>query len=418
MRRWPFLLAAIDVMCVQAQDNPAELLARIRERMRESLERQPSYTCLQTVERQRRKSAAAPFETHDTLKLEVGLADGREIFSWRGARRFEERELADMVGSGTIGNGNFALHARNVFLSGGPKFTYPGVDEMDGRPAHRFDFDVPLESSSFRIRVPPNAERVAFYGSFWADVATLDVIRLEVHVDEMPDKLGLARASDIMEYARTRIGDSEHLLPKGSELTMVSLTGDENRNRTQFAACRQYVGESTLSFDAEPSTAPKTPKTLELPSRVAAEVMLDTEIDPERASIGDPIRAVLTRPMKDVERLLAPKGAVLTGRLVRIDKEALPFPHYVVGLEFHTLELEGVQADFSATMEEAGPARGLIVMTRRMDPVFTKRRSARMDILVREQPRGQGVLHWRASETPIRRGLRMRWVTTPEAKTR
>ena len=33
-----------------------------------------------------------------------------------------------------------------------------------------------------------------------------------------------------------------------------------------------------------------------------------------------------------------------------------------------------------------------------------------MDILVREIPRGQGVLQWDAKQGRIRKGLRMRWL--------
>ena len=33
-----------------------------------------------------------------------------------------------------------------------------------------------------------------------------------------------------------------------------------------------------------------------------------------------------------------------------------------------------------------------------------------MDILVREAPRGQGVLHWEAKRPRIRKGFRMRWL--------
>jgi hypothetical protein len=61
-------------------------------------------------------------------------------------------------------------------------------------------------------------------------------------------------------------------------------------------------------------------------------------------------------------------------------------------------------------MTEAGPAPGLIRQAKRLNPTFTRQRKAKMDILVREVPRGQGVLHWDAKQSRIRKALRMRWL--------
>src|SRR5579871_381310 len=52
------------------------LLAKIRQHMSESLQRQPNYTCVETVERSNRTGAARKFQLGDTLRLEVALVDG------------------------------------------------------------------------------------------------------------------------------------------------------------------------------------------------------------------------------------------------------------------------------------------------------------------------------------------------------
>jgi hypothetical protein len=98
------------------------------------------------------------------------------------------------------------------------------------------------------------------------------------------------------------------------------------------------------------------------------------------------------------------------GNIVRLDKQKQPFDRYEVALEFHTLESSPIRYELSATMVEAGPASGLIKQAKRLNPTFTRERKARMDILVREIPRGQGVLQWDAKQGRIRKGLRMRWL--------
>jgi hypothetical protein len=277
----------------------------------------------------------------------------------------------------------------------------------------RYDYEVPWDNSSYRIRNPPHEEVVPFRGSFLVDAETLDLLRLDVHSDEIPPELGLDRVSTTLEYVRAKIGALECHLPRSSELTMVGLDGAESRNRTRLGDCRQYVAESKLSFETPPPDAPAPVDSLEPPDppgRMTMDLSLDSDLVLATAVVGDPVRAVLVRPLKDGDRILAPAGSVAVGNVVRLEKQGQPFDHYEIALEFHTLETSPRRYEYSATMADAGPATGLIRQARRLNPTFTRQRKARMDILVREVPRGQGVLHWEAKHGRIRKGFRMRWL--------
>ena len=99
-------------------------LARIRYHMSQNLTQIPNYTCTQTIERSTRRAKGRKFQLIDTLRLEVALVNGNEMFAWPGSGRFEDKKIADLVGrGGAIGNGAFAGHARAVFLSGAPRFS-------------------------------------------------------------------------------------------------------------------------------------------------------------------------------------------------------------------------------------------------------------------------------------------------------
>ena len=69
----------------------------------------------------------------------------------------------------------------------------------------------------------------------------------------------------------------------------------------------------------------------------------------------------------------------------------------------------------NATMIEAGPEDGLIRQAKRLDPTFTRRRTNRMNILVREVQRGQGILHWDARRGALPEGLKMKWRVQADA---
>src|SRR5947209_8998393 len=117
--RW--LLFCLVLQESQAQqDLPPDLLllAKIKIKMAENLDRLPNYTCQQTIERSRRRAPARKFELLDTVRLEVALVEGKELFGRPGTNRIVESEISQLVG-GTIGNGDFGLLARSIFLSSG-----------------------------------------------------------------------------------------------------------------------------------------------------------------------------------------------------------------------------------------------------------------------------------------------------------
>lgn len=255
------VLLYLAIRACLAQDLPPEVLlvAKIKVKMAENLDRLPNYTCQQTIERSRRRMPARKFELLDTVRLEVALVEGKELFGKPGANRIVESEITQLVG-GTIGNGDFGLLARSIFLSSGGSFTYVGDTLLDGRKTIRYDYRVPLLSSGYHVRVPPKEAVVAYHGSFWVDPDSLDLIRLDLTVDDIPLYLGLASATKTLEYRRAIIGGKDFLLPFDAELRMTDLNGTENRNRTRFHGCRQYVGESVLSFADPPPDAPAAAK--------------------------------------------------------------------------------------------------------------------------------------------------------------
>jgi hypothetical protein len=410
-------VAAATTLCAQ----PTDLLPRFQASVKETLRRLPDYNCIETIARFRRSPPGPDFQPLDTLRLQVGLIDGRERYTWPDAARFDDRELRDLVGRGVIGTGNFAAHVQHVFLSPATRFNGPTAVGLHNRAAARFDYDVPVEYSRYKLRVAPEEAEVGVHGSFWIDLQTLDLLRLEVQADEIPPELGMSSVSEVMDYARLPIHDSNFLLPTSSQLTMVALDGEEHRNEITFTECHQFRADSNINFDAAdavpPSPVSRHPAApVAFPSSVLVELTLDSDIDPEKATLGDPIRARVARPVRDGAEIIAPEGSMVRGRLIRLERAAQPFEHYVVGLEFHTLEAADNRFDFFATMQDAGPAPGLLRQAKGIDPVFTRRRTGRFDILVREKPRGEGILHWDAKHPQIRRGLKMRWLTVAPDK--
>jgi hypothetical protein len=353
-RSWPCCLALAAAVTGAFADLPPELLllSRFKQQVRQDLERAPNYTCLETMARYKRATAHASFAPADTVRLEVSYADGKELFAWPGSKRFEDRALKALVPTGMSGTGTFVLQARNLFVSENATFEYRGEETLDGRRAIRYDYHLPSFGGSFTIRTLDAEADVASKGSFFFDPASLDLIRLDIHGDEIPLSLHLEAVTISTTYARVPIGGSQALLPKKSELTMTHFAGDANRNVTEFSECHEYGSESVIRFDApaEPLPEPAKPaiREVSLPSSLTIQMALESAIDSKSASVGDAVRARVLREVRIGPDLVLPKGAALNGRIVRMQHS--PPAGFAVGIDFAEAEWDNVHAKVAGSL--------------------------------------------------------------------
>jgi len=381
----------------------SQLLARIRIHMADVLEHQPDYTCLETVERAYRATGARRTTLDDTIRLEVALVDGKEMFAWPGSKKFEETDLRKLIPNGTFGNGNFALHARSVFLGRVATFEYRGQELYTGAPGplERYDFHVPRLVSGYTIRMEERSGIAGYHGSFWADKQTLDVRRLEVIAEEIPPELGIQAASDRVDYARLRIGTGDFLLPVESELKMADKFNIESQNRVHFTNCRQYSGESTLKFDdpdaAAPAAAPQRAELAEtdLPAGLEFSLVLDQDLDVDRAAIGDAVPLILRTDLRRKNEVLASKGASAAARITRLERRD---GFTILGVTVTALESASARFRVTAKMDDAigvqffAPPRNVRVQTGPAQP-------------------GEGLIVLRSGHVHLIRGILMYWRT-------
>jgi hypothetical protein len=102
-----------------ADDDPAEVLIRLRDQVLAHAERIPNHTCVESVRRDRYEAVTGPparscdtllarrrlpafssslrLDTTDRLRLDVLLAPDRELYSWAGAKEFAAGEFDELV---------------------------------------------------------------------------------------------------------------------------------------------------------------------------------------------------------------------------------------------------------------------------------------------------------------------------------
>jgi len=411
-----FFLALLP--CPAQTELPREvlLLSRIRQRMSEVLDQLPNCTCLETITRFRKETASGPFRRIDRLRLEVALIGKKELFSWPGSGRFEDKSITEMIDRGTIGSGDFANFARAVFLSHAATINHAGEDLRHRRRALRYNYQMPLFQSGYRVRVDDRAAVVAYHGSFWVDAETLDLLRLQVLADQIPLELGLAEVVTELEYRKIPLGAGLFLLPATAESVMAFSSGRASRNRIEFTDCRQFAAESSISFEqpaASRAGSNRPQQLITLPAGIEVQVRLETPIDSEKSAIGDLIAARVDREVKSEGRLLLTKGALLEGRIRQLESFTSPAPYFEVGLILTGLRLEKWQAPFFADLEEVGPLPALFGDPTRPQDSGSSRKLAAPTIRARYLPQAPGIgfFYIAGSRCQLPKGLRMVWRT-------
>ena len=111
---------------------------------------------------------------------------------------------------------------------------------------------MPQENSHLLVKHGSAQGLLAYHGSFWADLETLELVRLEIKVDQIPSYIGVRFVAEKMRYTMMRIRDSEFLLPRHSEMDASDSAGNYSLDTFNLEQCHEFKGDSVVTF-ATPS---------------------------------------------------------------------------------------------------------------------------------------------------------------------
>ncbi len=362
-----------------ADHDPSAVLNRVIAKVLEAGRRMPNYTCVETVTRvfyrptaetfaracsaimQQRQHPTLNMVLHpysmDRLRLDVTMAERGEIFSWAGASKFDDAGIDHLVGEGPIGTGAFGAFLMVVFREDQNRFSFVRDISSNGRKLMEYSYHVPLSGSHYKIKAGDQWVFTAFRGIFQVDPETDDVVQLVVETEELPLATGSCMSISTMDYAPVQIGQSQFLLPTQMKQRWVDPTGNEVENTTTFQTCREYKGESTLTFlpegDAVPAADQKTvaATTTPIPAGLRFSMVLSPPIDTNTAAAGDLFTGTLAEPLKGAKsKVLAAKGSLVEGRIVRLETLQRP-PQVFLVLRPRSVEIKGVKTPLAAALD-------------------------------------------------------------------
>ena len=324
------------------------LLARAQHRLEADLKRLPAFACMETIERFVRSKPKDRWKASDIVRVEVAQIGDKELFSWPGEDQFQEKGLGDIVGIGLTASGDFANYARSIALNTSVRWKFHGMEELRGRKAARYDFEVPVFLADFHISHEGNTGSAGERGSYWIDSETQDLLRIAFQAIDLPPNVALLDAWTQVDYGRVRIGGQDLLLPQHTATGVLTFGGTAKRNETEFSHCRQFSAQSKLILDPEQSDAAGTAavqRNVIIPPGTDVVLVLEQEVS-STAPIGQELNAHLA----DAIGTLVPKGARVTGRIRRMDKVG-DRTAWAFGLEFTRIEWPGGKASFFGELQ-------------------------------------------------------------------
>jgi hypothetical protein len=185
MRLASALIFMAAVLLAQPGANPEDLYKRVRPRVLQDITRMPDFTCVQTINRRVYSTSAPnrgpprceeivrdhntgkhtpPLVSWERLRVGVAIADKHEVFSWVAAAKFEQNDLAELVGGGLTEVGDFGSFLRSVF-GDHTSMTFRRIHTLSGRRLLEYSYETPRESSGFKVRVGSESYTTAYDGS-------------------------------------------------------------------------------------------------------------------------------------------------------------------------------------------------------------------------------------------------------------
>lgn len=149
-----------------SESESSAVLSRALAKLAGTSQRLLKYACLETVERSYYSEPAPKLGAHpmseaeadscdgkefsddghlrldakDRVRLQVAVADGKEIFSWAAASRFDSRTVFEMIPDGPVSTGAFGPELVDVFENSGVRFAFAGRRIENQREIFRYEF--------------------------------------------------------------------------------------------------------------------------------------------------------------------------------------------------------------------------------------------------------------------------------------
>ena len=250
------------------------------------------------------------------------------MFSWPGNTSFRLADMAGLVGGGTTTVGEFAWFPITILIS---DLDPSRVSFNEGG----FKVEVPATGSHLLIRGAASSDLISAYTARFVVDTRGQIRQLDVTVSDPPKETGLRRVHVHISY--------QELIPSEARTTFEWPDGSVATNKTTYLDCHQFRTDSSINFGKVNVADPIGKSSPSLPPPVPGteiQIALLTPIDSDRDLTGQPLEGRLVRDWYGAgNALLAKRGALIRGRIMRLERYHCPISNFVLGIKFEALDL-------------------------------------------------------------------------------
>ncbi len=366
MKVLPLFAAGVALANAQSLPDPADLLEQARDKV---IGRVPpiGYACVATIDRsffaletppaipnsceqvsadRKKNRTKLQLDKTDRLRLQATLTSEGEIYSWTGPEGFS-RNVEEVVHSGDIGTGALAAHIEAVFANPLVRFRLLSQTSQN----LEFGFRVPVEASHYLVKAGAGWRLTGYEGSLQIDPTSLELRQLTIDTEELPAESSMCESNTKMDYKPEdqRTGGDGMLLPStvhSRDLNRDATETAETDWVTRFSDCREASEKAPDRLRSAPLFPPTFAALLKLE--------LTAPIDTSTAAAGDVVTARLSNSVRGPANSLAPAGAILTGRIMRLEHQKRKPSSFLIWLDFDTIEANGVVSSIRARLIGCG----------------------------------------------------------------
>jgi hypothetical protein len=211
----------------------------------------PNFLCQQMTTRYETDNIKAGWHALDIVTADLTYQEGQESYkNIKVGGRAVNSSMEDI--EGTRSTGEFATELVAVMSpETGATFKRDGQDNLHGRTAYVYKFEVPRERSRWQVEAPSQLYFPAYRGTIWIDKETSRVLRIEQEGRGMPLLFPFDTVETATDYDFVRLAANEqqYLLPTGSEvLNCQRGTSVCSRNKIEYRNYRKFGAESSIKF--------------------------------------------------------------------------------------------------------------------------------------------------------------------------
>lgn len=211
----------------------------------------PNFICTQTTQRFVDFTGKSGFRSVDLIVERLTYFDHKEdykVFMVNG----ESSNLSHHDLGGATSSGEFGSVMKGIFWpDANTHFSWERFYNLRGRRMNVYSYRVETSKSDYHIVVPIKKLDLvtSYHGLVFIDEEKHDIHRITLHADGIPADFPVQEVGLVLDYAYTRIGDADYLLPLEFELR--SREGPRLiKNDVTYDGYRKFGADTTITFDS------------------------------------------------------------------------------------------------------------------------------------------------------------------------